>query len=54
MTLDPATDWTTQLWGEHIPHCPSVKILQLRGVVRCYLQPGHDGAHCSADWLEWT
>jgi len=54
MTDDPATDWITPLWGERIPRCPWVKITQLLGEVRCYLQPGHDGAHCSAEWMEWT
>jgi hypothetical protein len=24
------------------------------GEVSCYLQPFHDGAHCSVDWMEWT
>ncbi len=54
VTSDPATDWTTPLWGERIPRCPWVKITQLLGVVRCYLEPGHDGEHCSADWMEWS
>jgi hypothetical protein len=54
MTEDPATDWVTPLWGERIPRCPWIKITQLLGEVRCYLQPGHDGAHCSAEWMEWT
>jgi hypothetical protein len=54
MTDDPVTDWSTPLWGERIPRCPWVKITQLLGEVQCYLQPGHDGAHCSAEWMEWT
>jgi hypothetical protein len=54
MTSDPATDWVTPLWGERIPRCPWVKITQLLGEVRCYLEPGHDGKHCSADWMEWN
>jgi hypothetical protein len=54
VTNDPTTDWVTPLWGERIPHCPWVKITQLLGEVQCYLQPGHDGAHCSAEWMEWT
>jgi hypothetical protein len=54
VTDDPVTDWTTPLWGERLPRCPWVKITQLLGEVQCYLQPGHDGAHCSAEWMEWT
>jgi len=54
MTLDPITDWITPRWGQRIPLCPFVKITQLLGEVRCYLLPGHDGDHCSADWMEWT
>jgi len=53
MTFDPVTDWITPLWGQRIPLCPFVKITQLLGEVRCYLLPDHDGAHCSADWMEW-
>jgi hypothetical protein len=54
VTDDPLTDWSTPLWGERVPDCPWVKITQLLGEVRCYLQPGHDGAHCSAEWMEWS
>jgi hypothetical protein len=54
MTSDLITDWAPPLWGEHIPHCPWIKITQLLGEMRCYLQPDHDGAHCSVDWMEWT
>jgi hypothetical protein len=54
MTLDPITDWITPLWGQRFPVCPFVKITQVLGEVRCYLLPDHDGAHCSAEWMEWT
>jgi hypothetical protein len=37
-----------------VPRCIWVKITQLLGEVSCYLHPVHDGAHCSADWIEWT
>jgi hypothetical protein len=54
VTLDPVTDWTTPRWGQRIVRCPFVKITQLLGEVHCYLLPGHDGAHCSAEWMEWS
>jgi hypothetical protein len=54
VTADPATDWTTPLYGQRIPRCPFVKITQLLGEVHCYLLPGHDGVHCSAEWMEWS
>jgi hypothetical protein len=54
VTADPITDWATPLYGQRIPRCPFVKITQLLGEVHCYLLPGHDGAHCSAEWMEWS
>lgn len=53
MSLDAPADSTIQIWGEPEVLCPFVKIMQLLGVVRCYLLPGHDGAHCSSEWMEW-
>lgn len=53
MNLEAPADATTPRWGERMPLCPFVKIMQLLGEVRCYLLPGHDGAHCSSEWMEW-
>jgi hypothetical protein len=54
MTVDPVTDRTMPVWGQRLHGCPFVKITQLLGEVHCYLLPGHDGAHCSAEWMEWS
>jgi hypothetical protein len=54
MNFDPAPHWPD--FGEPVPATPQclwVKITQLLGEVSCYLQPFHDGAHCSVDWMEW-
>jgi len=53
MSLDAPINTTIQIWGEPEPLCAYVKIMQILGEVRCYLQPGHDGAHCSSEWMEW-
>jgi hypothetical protein len=54
MTPDADSAWITPSWEEEIPRCRWIKVTQLLGEVRCYLQLGHDGAHCSVDWMEWT
>ena len=45
--------WPRRSWGHDLP-CPFVKITQLLGEVHCYLINGHDGKHCSAEWMEWS
>lgn len=54
MTFDPETDLPPPELGRDTSPCPFVKILQLLGEVHCYLIIGHDGAHCSVEWLEWS
>jgi hypothetical protein len=60
VTTGTTTDrWTdeqvgTPYWARSASACPWVKVMQLFGVQRCYLPSGHDGAHRSIDWFEWS
>ena len=56
MSIDAANDLVVTLdeSATDAHRCLWIKITQLLGEVQCYLQPGHDGAHCSAEWMEWT
>jgi|GEM_PF-2673368 len=55
MGFDPEGIWVNDAEpATAVPRCIWVKITQLLGEVSCYLNPVHDGAHCSADWIEST